>query len=169
MYRHQMEVKSFHEKFKAAINEKPTIPSDETLRLRCKLLLEEVIEFCQAAGFGFSINAWDLNKIHFSVKPYPDKKADLIEMADALADIQYVTDGAGLALGIDLEPISIEVHRSNMSKLWPLETTIPKEYIAEQVSQNEWLVKDEHGKVIKSPNYSPADIEGELIKQGYKK
>lgn len=55
----------------------------------------------------------------------------------------YVVYGAAVTYGIDLEPIFDEIHRSNMSKLWPDGT----------------VQKREDGKVLKPPTYSPADLE----------
>lgn len=113
MQKSQKQVKEFHQKFDLVINDNPTIVDEETLKLRCKLLLEEVKEFCVATGYAPSFDI-------YSGEPILEHRweANLIEMADALADIQYVTDGAAISLGIDLEPISDEVHRSNMTKLW---------------------------------------------------
>src|SRR5689334_10006208 len=64
--------------------------------LRIDLLVEEVQEFADAARSG-----------------------DLVALADALADIAYVTYGAALTYGIDLDAVLREIHRSNMSKLGP--------------------------------------------------
>lgn len=74
---------------------------------------------------------------------------DLVLMADALADIVYVVLGAAVSFGVDLDPVFREVHRSNMSKIGGH--------------------KDEGGKWIKPETYSPADIQAELIKQGWEK
>ena len=72
---------------------------------------------------------------------------DPIAVADALADLAYVTLGAALCFGIDLPAVFDEVHRSNMSKLGPDGKPVLNEY----------------GKVTKGPNYSPADIESVLL------
>lgn len=184
MYKHQQQVKEFHEKMQLLINDKPTIPSEEVLKLRCKLLLEEVLEFCSAAGMHVIVTnqaqtyEGNFEKEKPLMKGCPqefiyierdnDRNISLVEMADALADIQYVNDGAAVSLGIDLEPINNEVHRSNMSKLWSLENigSIRTGMNPIRVGENQWIIKDSHGKVIKSPSYSPADIRSELIKQG---
>jgi len=72
---------------------------------------------------------------------------DFVEMVDALADILVVTYGAAVEMGVDLEPVFAEVQRSNMSKNGG---------------------KDAGGKILKGPDFSPPDIPGELIKQGYR-
>jgi len=73
----------------------------------------------------------------------------LTDVADALGDLLYVVYGAAVTYGINLEPIFAEIHRSNMTKLWN----------GSEVRRNEF------GKVIKPPTYSPADIESEIQRQ----
>ena len=74
---------------------------------------------------------------------------DLVEVADALTDINYVTYGAGHTFGIDLNACCKEVHRSNMSKL----------------GADGQPVKDERGKVLKGPAYSPPSLAQVLANQ----
>jgi len=68
---------------------------------------------------------------------------DIKEVADALTDILYVTYGAGHAFGIDLDKCFAEVQRSNMSKL----------------DENGKPIFNEHGKVLKGPNYFKPNLE----------
>ena len=70
-----------------------------------------------------------------------DKK-DIKEVADALTDILYVTYGAGHAFGINLDKCFQEVQNSNMSKL----------------DENGKPIYNEHGKVMKGPNYFKPDL-----------
>ena len=70
------------------------------------------------------------------------KNKDLLEVADALTDILYVTYGAGHALGIDLDKCFGEVQNSNMSKL----------------DENGKPIYNESGKVMKGPNYFKPDL-----------
>ena len=67
---------------------------------------------------------------------------DLLEVPDALTDILYVTYGAGHAFGIDLDKCFEEVQNSNMSKL----------------DDNGKPIYNEHGKVMKGPNYFKPDL-----------
>ena len=67
---------------------------------------------------------------------------NLTEVADALTDILYVTYGAGHAFGIDLDKCFEEVQNSNMSKL----------------DENGKPIYNEHGKVMKGPNYFKPDL-----------
>ena len=67
---------------------------------------------------------------------------DIVEVADALTDILYVTYGAGHAFGINLDKCFNEVQESNMSKL----------------DQDCKPIFNEHGKVMKGPNYFKPDL-----------
>jgi len=125
----QLNLRDFHEKFGLTINDTPTIPGDDVLQFRINLINEEAGEFEQAA-----------------------KARNLVEMADALADVIYVALGAAVSLGIDLEPVFQEVHRSNMTKVW----------------SDGQVRRREDGKVIKPPTYSPANIAQELERQARK-
>ena len=71
------------------------------------------------------------------------KNKDIKEVADALTDILYVTYGAGHAFGIDLDKCFDEVQSSNMSKL----------------DENGKPIFNEHGKVLKGPNYFKPNLE----------
>lgn len=113
-------VRDFNVKFGCERAEKPTLPSMELLELRLKLIREETTELEEALIAG-----------------------DLVACADALSDLLYVTHGAGDAFGINLEPCFEEVHRSNMTKLWPDGT----------------VHRRNDGKVIKPDTYSPANLE----------
>jgi len=70
------------------------------------------------------------------------KDKDIKEVADALTDILYVTYGAGHAFGIDLDKCFDEVQKSNMSKL----------------GSDGKPIYNEHGKVMKGPNYFKPDL-----------
>ena len=87
-------VKKFMETFSQEVREKASFPDPKITSLRYDLIKEELNELKEAI----------------------DKK-DLIEVADALTDILYVTYGAGHAFGINLDKCFEEVQNSNMSKL----------------------------------------------------
>jgi len=118
----QKSVQDFHEKYGCLTEHKPTMPDFKTLLLRSSLIIEEAAEFMKAA-----------------------RNEDMIEMADALADLLYVTYGTAVVMGLDMEPIFAEVQRSNMTK--------------------DGGGKDFGGKIMKGPNFTPPDIAGELRKQ----
>ena len=80
----------------------------------------------------------ELNELKQAVK-----NRDLKEVADSLTDILYVTYGAGHAFGINLDHCFNEVQQSNMSKL----------------GEDGKPIYNEHGKVLKGPNYFKPDLE----------
>ncbi len=109
-----LKVKEFMKTFGQEILNKPNFPNNKIVKLRLDLIKEELSELEEAI-----------------------KNNDLVEVADALTDILYVTYGAGHAFGIDLDSCFDEVQRSNMSKL----------------DTNGNPIYNEHGKVLKGPNY----------------
>ena len=112
-------VKKFMKIFGQEVKEKASFPSDKIISLRYDLIKEELSELTEAMN----------NK-------------DLLEVADALTDILYVTYGAGHAFGINLDKCFEEVQNSNMSKL----------------DENGKPIYNEHGKVMKGPNYFKPDL-----------
>ena len=112
-------VKIFMQAFGQEIKTKPSFSTDKINKLRLDLIKEELDELTEAMN----------NK-------------DLLEVADALTDILYVTYGAGHAFGIDLDKCFEEVQNSNMSKL----------------DENGKPIYNEAGKVMKGPNYFKPDL-----------
>ena len=102
------------ETFGQEVKNKPSFSSDKINNLRYELIREELDELKEAL-----------------------KNKDLLEVADALTDILYVTYGAGHAFGIDLDSCFEEVQQSNMSKL----------------DKYGKPIYNENGKVMKGPNY----------------
>jgi predicted HAD superfamily Cof-like phosphohydrolase len=155
---------------------KPTIPDLQTRILRVKLLLEEVLELTHASG----LKIVDHLGFEFSKKLLTDKdgiqiventqiQPDVVEVADAIADISYVNYGAAAAYGINIQPIEEEVHSSNMTKLFTQEevnSLDPDAFTSKCIKLNgkAFLVKNKDGKVQKSPSYTPANI-GKYIDQ----
>ena len=119
MYSNFEMVGDFMEKFGQEVKTKPEFPDNETIALRLELIQEELGELREAIG-----------------------NADLVEVADALTDILYVTYGAGHAFGIDLDKCFEEVQASNMSKL----------------GEDDKPIYREDGKVMKGPNYFQPDL-----------
>ena len=112
-------VKTFMQTFGQEVKTKPSFSTDKINDLRYNLIKEELSELKEAM----------------------DNK-DLLEVADALTDILYVTYGAGHAFGINLDKCFEEVQNSNMSKL----------------DENGRPIYNEHGKVMKGPNYFKPDL-----------
>ena len=95
------------------------LSSEKINSLRIKLIIEELEEFKKAV-----------------------EERNIVEVADALTDILYVTYGAGHAFGIDLDKCFDEVQKSNMSKL----------------DDNGKPIYNDLGKVMKGPNYFKPDL-----------
>jgi predicted HAD superfamily Cof-like phosphohydrolase len=107
-------VGTFMKTFGQEVKNKPSFSTDKINKLRLDLIKEELDELKEAM----------------------DNK-DLLEVADALTDILYVTYGAGHAFGINLDQCFEEVQNSNMSKL----------------DENGKPIYNDAGKVMKGPNY----------------
>ena len=112
-------VGTFMKTFGQEVKTTPSFSSDKINKLRIDLIKEELEELQEAM-----------------------KNNDLLEVADALTDILYVTYGAGHAFGINLDKCFDEVQNSNMSKL----------------DENGEPIYNESGKVMKGPNYFKPDL-----------
>lgn len=99
-------VEAFHRVFDLPILDSPTVSTTQRRHLRWSLVAEEAKELKDALG----VNTDDPTGAY-------DTEPDLVEIADALADLVYVAYGAALEFGIDLDAVLAEVHRSNMTKL----------------------------------------------------
>ena len=117
-------VGTFMKTFGQEVKTKPSFSTDKINKLRIDLIKEELEELTEAMN----------NK-------------DLLEVADALTDILYVTYGAGHAFGLDLDKCFEEVQSSNMSKL----------------GEDGKPIYREDGKVMKGPNYSEPDLKNTLL------
>ena len=112
-------VKLFMLTYGQEVKTRSELSDDKTNNLRVDLIKEELDELTNAM-----------------------KEKDIIEVADALTDILYVTYGAGHAFGINLDKCFDEVQNSNMSKL----------------DENGKPIYNETGKVMKGPNYFKPDL-----------
>ena len=112
-------VGTFMKTFGQEVKTNPSFSSDKINKLRVDLIKEELDELQEGM-----------------------KNDDLLEVADALTDILYVTYGAGHAFGINLDKCFDEVQNSNMSKL----------------DENGKPIYNESGKVMKGPNYFKPDL-----------
>jgi predicted HAD superfamily Cof-like phosphohydrolase len=143
------QVAEFHKTFQHPILANPTIPDENRCKLRVALIAEELKELEVAI----------LNK-------------DIVEVADALCDLQYVLSGAILEFGLGekFKALFDEVQRSNMSKACLTEEEAIKtvEFYKQKdgtecyykQEDGKWLVyRKQDNKTIKSINYSPADLE----------
>ena len=109
----------FMKTFGQDVKQSPSFSTDKINKLRISLIKEELDELIEAMN-----------------------KKDLVELADALTDILYVTYGAGHAFGVNLDKCFEEVQNSNMSKL----------------DYNGRPIYNDKGKVMKGPNYFKPDL-----------
>lgn len=127
-------VREFHEAFGIPVMPRPTIPEIRRVELRRRLIQEEFDEVM--AEFARVVAR------HASYTTAADVYQDVSRLAKELSDLRYVCWGADLEFGIPSEEVDREVHRSNMSKLWP-----------------DGKPRHRHdGKVLKPSTYSEADI-----------
>jgi predicted HAD superfamily Cof-like phosphohydrolase len=111
--RMQEQVQEFHEKFGHPIGETPAFRRPE---LRAKLILEEAIE--TAVGILGHTAAADLVRQEFiELNTRTPKAPDFVEAIDGICDTLYVTVGAAIEFGVDIQEVFDEVHRSNMAKV----------------------------------------------------
>lgn len=150
------------EEFYRAFNQEQYIAEDakrgfdnidrQRLNLKVDLIAEEFIELLEAV-YGLHIGAraeraWEELKLTPGIAPTPESTPhtphtpDLVETADALADMVYFINGMALELGIPLDEVFREVHASNMSKL------------------------DEQGQPIVSDGVTPAPHDGKVKPEG---
>lgn len=149
------QVAEFHRTFKHPILEQPTIPSEDRCKLRVSLIAEELKELQEAI-----------------------EAKDMVEIADALCDIQYVLSGAVLEFGLGdkFGTLFNEVQRSNMSKTCKTEEEamatmahykqkdgVESHYKEIDGAYLVYRIPDQ--KTLKSINYSPADLRGILEKK----
>jgi|TARA_B100001057_G_scaffold179314_1_gene180065 predicted HAD superfamily Cof-like phosphohydrolase len=117
-------VKAFMNTYGQDVKEKASFPEDSIVQLRVDLIEEELNELKEAI-----------------------KNNDIVEVADALTDILYVTYGAGHSFGVNLDKCFDEVQRSNMSKL----------------GEDGNPIYNDSGKVMKGPNYSVPDLKKIIV------
>jgi predicted HAD superfamily Cof-like phosphohydrolase len=117
-------VEAFHRAFGQLVGTTPAFPDDATRKLRIKLIEEEFDELVAA-----------------------EAADDLVEVADALADLVYVIVGTAVSYGIPLDDVFNEVQRSNMQKLWP-----------------DGVHTRADGKIEKPPTWTPPSIADVLLK-----
>ena len=99
------------------VNVSPTKISAEDAQLRVRLLLEEVFELADASGVVIYKNGSSVEFDHLDFSGGLEEHQDLIEIADALTDIQYVNEGAALTWGIPLQKCFDLVADNNELKL----------------------------------------------------
>jgi predicted HAD superfamily Cof-like phosphohydrolase len=124
----ESQVRQFNETYGKPMSEKPRLPTEAEATLMNNLIHEELMELNEAIDAG-----------------------DLVEIADAIADILFVTAQQATMLGLPVDALLKEVQRSNMSKLGADGKPIYRE----------------DGKVLKGPNFSEPEIAKVLMGELY--
>jgi len=124
----QEKVKEFQIMAGSTLNDVPTLLDKKILNLRYDLKCEELSEL-----------------------KYAIETNDIVEIADALGDLLYLILGTSVSMGINLEQVFDEIHKSNMTKK----------------SSDGVLIKRADGKILKPDTYVKPDIERILKEQGW--
>lgn len=127
------QVREFHVAMSQPVGDVAAPDVSSRTRLRIDLIAEEFRELAEACGYACGVVLIDLGT-----------EPDLVEAADALADLRYVTEGAAVEWGIPLDEVTDEVHASNMRKLGgPVNAA---------------------GKLLKPRGWTPPDVAGVLAR-----
>jgi predicted HAD superfamily Cof-like phosphohydrolase len=142
------QVRSFRKLFNLPVGAgSPQVPqAPGRARAHVRLILEEVEELFEAC---FTTDFEVLFSVVRAALEDAEERPDLVAIADALADIDYLAEGFRQELGVDGAPIAQEVHRSNMAKRGAVVSAIT-------------------GKLSKPEGWSPPNIAEELQKQGWR-
>jgi predicted HAD superfamily Cof-like phosphohydrolase len=134
---HGTPVREFHEVFDHPVKYEVQKDPDPKLReLRVRMLAEELAELARASGVDVQVDSREPEGQDVLVRSNGGA-FDVVEAADALADIRYLTDGANLVFGFPGDAVLRIVHDSNMSKL----------------GEDGKPVRRDDGKILKGPNY----------------
>ena len=148
----QRQIAEFMRRADQAVALYPQLPEEKVKVLRIRLMVEELLgSTTPRDDVSETESSW---YAHLLVKNKSDEliqsmlNGDLTGIADGIADVLYVVIGTAIAYGINIKEVFDEVHRSNLSKtVWSEEL------------QRYTIEKDEFGKGIKPPTYSPAALE----------
>lgn len=130
----------------------PKVPSEERVRFRAKLVAEEFVELIEALFDESRVESWHIKRLKSELNYIVDQcpvRVDIVEAADAFADLDYVVEGSRLEFGINGVPIAVEVQRSNMAKFVGGVANLSGH------------------KVIKPAGWAPPNVYGKLVEQGW--
>lgn len=147
----------FHEAFNHPVRTEPQSVSRDEAILLLNLVEEEYLELVEAL-FPGAYREWlsDIKSdngedtVAQDLRQYPNVYSytpDLVEVADAVADLDVVVNGAGIRHGFDMQALSREAFRSNMTKLG---------------ADGRPMINPETGKIMKSPLFQEPDFAGVL-------
>lgn len=132
-------VRQFHEALGLPVKTSPKMPDEATRLLRCRLLLEETMEYIHANGCSALVSG-TINGFLSGAIIRATHEPDLAAMAQENADVRYIAHGNDLAMGVDGRAFD-EVHRANMEKFGPDGRPIIR-----------------NGKVQKPEGWTPPDV-----------
>jgi len=141
-------VEHFHRVCDVPVLHEPQVPADERVRLRADLVMEESFELVEAL-YGPSVALSKMrNAVQDFIRAAPINARNIVDFADACADVKYVIVGSELEFGIDGRPIFKGVHEANMMKAGgPVRAD---------------------GKRLKPEDWKPFDVADELRRQGWR-
>jgi predicted HAD superfamily Cof-like phosphohydrolase len=147
LYDFQDAVRRFQQACSGVLPSVPTMPDEATRLLRCRLLLEETLEYIHASGYRVCLDpAGNVDLVivrDYNATPNPTA------MAHENADVLVIAFGNALAMGVDMAPVFAEVMAANMRK-----------------AQGGKVTRRADGKVLKPEGWTPADVGAVLAKQG---
>lgn len=191
-----MQVLRFHELGGVPVKHRPEVPDVDRVKLRLRLITEEFFELLAACSIWPKV---DYHGESIDIREFIDDEIDridletndvnLVEVADALADLDYVVEGTRLEFGILGQPVADEVHRANMTKflrcpdckgsgrrekviMGPVGSVDYVEEIGDCSScdgRGATFFRDDAGKVIKPPHWEPPNIAAVLEAQGWER
>lgn len=156
----QRQIAEFMRRCDQEVAKYPQLPDDKIVTLRIRLMVEELLGATDTKDWDELDDVEKSRYVHLLVLNKSDElvksmlDGDLVGVADGIADVLYVVIGTAIAYGINIKEVFDEVHRSNLSKTVWLEEL-----------QRYTIEKDEFGKGIKPPTYSPADLETIVYRQ----
>jgi predicted HAD superfamily Cof-like phosphohydrolase len=141
------QVREFHRMMDQPIGSKPSVPANDRVRFRLRLIAEEFFEAHDSLGWGRYEELSHARQFVGWLLIHAPVKVDLPAFADALGDLDYVIEGARIEFGINGAPIADAIHAANMAKA-------------------SGPVRPD-GKQLKPEGWTAPDIAGELEKQGW--
>lgn len=142
------QVSAFRRMLSLPIGDKPAVPEDKVVRLAATLMVEEMFETIRAMFTQLDhAELIRAERIVMYVVKSSAIDVDMVELFDGCGDVDYVVEGTRQAFGVKGLPIAREIHRANMTK-------------GQAVARAD-------GKHEKPPGFIPADVAGELRKQGW--
>lgn len=143
------DVFAFHQATHCPVAHEPCVPPDDRVRLRMRLIAEEFFETLAATtDDGEALQQiGTLEHLTMDLIRSMRVAVDLPRLVDGLADMDYINEGTRIECGVDGAPVAAAVQRANMAKIGG--------------------PRRPDGKRLKPPGWTPPDVAGELVRQGW--